>query len=196
MRGAYFCRSTNTPRDNLTRSISSFPQISLACLPSRCSITRWELQIGWQMRMSDSKTFYRLNTKTEHHSPYSTGWPNLISISFCIRLIRSGCTIIVLYILLKFPYFSGFMYEYLLLSYHVPLTACFVSHAPSYSRCRSTRSGSASLIAVEIEFHGQLQTAYLYFCSSYSQFTKYAPSCKALPRPMNIQVQGDSKLKI
>src|SRR6267154_3993008 len=48
-------------------------------------------------------------------------------------------------------YFSGFMYEYLLLSYHVPLAACLVSHTPSYSRHRSTRSGSASLIAVEFE---------------------------------------------
>jgi hypothetical protein len=100
-RGAYSCRSTNIPRDNLTRSISSFPRISLACLPSRCSIMHWGLQIVWQMRMSGSKIFYRLNTKTEHHSPYSTGWPNLISISFCIRLIRSGCAIIVLYMLLN-----------------------------------------------------------------------------------------------
>lgn len=47
------------------------------------------------------------------------------------------------------------MYEYLLLSYHVPLAACLVSHAPSYSRRRSTRPGSASLIAVELEFDGQ-----------------------------------------
>jgi hypothetical protein len=101
MRGAYSCQSTNTPRDNLTRSISSFPQINLACSPSRCSIMHWGLQIVWQMRMSDSKIFYRLNTKTEHHSPYSAGRPNLISISFCIRLIRSECTIMVLYMLLN-----------------------------------------------------------------------------------------------
>lgn len=101
MRGAFFCRSTNTLRDNLTRSISSFPQISLACSMSRCSITRWGLRIVWQMRMSDSKIYYKLNIKTELHSPYSTGWPNLISISFYIRLIRSGCTIIVLYMLLN-----------------------------------------------------------------------------------------------
>ena len=33
----------------------------------------------------------------------------------------------------EFIYFSGFMYEYLLFSYHVPLVACLVSHAPSYS---------------------------------------------------------------
>ena len=54
----------------------------------------------------------------------------------------------------EFMYLSGFMYEYVLLSHHdVPLAACLVSHAPSYFRRRSTRS--ASLIAVELEFHGQ-----------------------------------------
>jgi len=47
------------------------------------------------------------------------------------------------------------MYEYLLLSYRVLLAACLVSHTPSYFHHQSTRSGSASLIAVEIEFHGQ-----------------------------------------
>jgi hypothetical protein len=52
-------------------------------------------------------------------------------------------------------YYSGFMYEYLLLSYHVPLAACLVSHAPSYFRRRSTRTGSANLIAVELEFDEQ-----------------------------------------
>jgi hypothetical protein len=58
----------------------------------------------------------------------------------------------------EFIYLSGFMYEYLLLSYHdVPLAACLI-FVPSYPRRRSTQSSSASLTAVErveLEFHGQ-----------------------------------------
>jgi len=154
MRGAYSCQSINTPRDNLTRSISSFPQINLACSASRCSIMHWGLQIVWQMRMSDSKIFYRLNTKTEHHSPYSPGRPNLISISFCIRLIRS------------------FMYEYLLLSYHVPLAGCLVSHSPSYFVVDGHSAGLPVRLLLSWNSTNNTQTSYLYFCTSHSRFTK------------------------
>jgi hypothetical protein len=76
----------------------------------------------------------------------------------------------------EFIYFSGFMYEYPLLSYHVPRPACLVSHAPSYSRRRSTPPGSASLIAVELEFDEQHTDSLFVFCTSYSRFTNYLPT--------------------
>jgi RasGAP C-terminus len=72
----------------------------------------------------------------------------------------------------KFVYFSGFMYEYLLLSYHVPLAGCLVSHSPSYFVVDGHSQSLPVRLLLSWNSTNNTQTSYLYFCTSHSRFTK------------------------
>jgi hypothetical protein len=80
------------------------------------------------------------------------------------------------------------MYEYLLLSYYVPLSVCLVF---SYSRRRLTRSGSASLIAVELEFDEQHRHFCIFVHHTLGSLINHQGTTKGL---YIIQVQDDDKL--
>jgi hypothetical protein len=131
-REAYSYPSTNFPQGSSTRSTSSFLRTSLECSLLNCSTTLSASQIAWQWLMSDWKTFCRLSTKTEHHSPYLMASLNLISICCCIRSTRSKF-LVPWFCICLIPFPPQILCMNSLLSdimYHSPL----INHSPTHSR--------------------------------------------------------------